>query len=81
MSDHIKTGLYRHYKGNYYQVIGLSRHSETLEPLVVYQSLYGDYGLWVRPVALFQGLIEHDNQTVARFQFVKETISTLPGIR
>lgn len=45
----IKLGLYRHYKGNLYQVIGLARHSETLEFLVVYQALYGSYGIWVRP--------------------------------
>lgn len=81
MTEYIKTGLYQHYKGNYYQVIGLSRHSETLDSLVVYQSLYGDYGLWVRPVELFQSLIEYDNQEVPRFKFVSETVSQLPGIR
>jgi len=46
-------GLYRHYKGNDYRVIGLARHSETLEPLVVYQALYGERGLWVRPAGMF----------------------------
>jgi hypothetical protein len=49
----LKPGLYQHYRGNLYQVIGLSRHSETLEELVVYQALYGNYGLWVRPFKMF----------------------------
>ncbi len=53
-----RPGRYRHYKGNAYQVLGLARHSETLEPLVVYQALYGQRGLWVRPVAMFTEAIE-----------------------
>ena len=50
-------GLYRHHKGNSYRVLGLARHSETLEVLVVYQALYGERGLWVRPAAMFQEII------------------------
>lgn len=46
-------GLYQHYKGGQYRVVGLARHSETLEPLVVYEALYGTGGLWVRPAAMF----------------------------
>lgn len=46
-------GLYVHYKGGRYRVVGLARHSETLEPLVVYEALYGEGGLWVRPAAMF----------------------------
>lgn len=48
-----RPGRYRHYKGNEYRVVGLARHSETLEPLVVYEALYGARGLWVRPAAMF----------------------------
>ena len=50
-------GRYRHYKGGEYEVLGCARHSETLEPLVVYRPLYGDSGLWVRPHAMFFGTV------------------------
>ncbi len=62
-----KPGLYRHYKGKDYRVIGLARHSETLEPLVVYQALYGERGLWVRPATMFTETIEIGGRQVARF--------------
>jgi hypothetical protein len=62
-----KPGLYRHYKGNNYRVVGLARHSETLEPLVVYQALYGDGGLWVRPAAMFTETVAADGKRVPRF--------------
>ena len=67
-----KPGLYRHYKGNDYRVIGLARHSETLEPLVVYQALYGELGAWVRPAAMFVEIVEIDGQKVPRFERVGE---------
>ena len=60
-------GIYRHYKGQRYRVLGTARHSETLEPLVVYQALYGEFGLWVRPAAMFCEAIVLDGQLVARF--------------
>ena len=60
-------GIYRHYKGQRYRVLGMARHSETLEPLVVYQALYGEFGLWVRPAAMFCETIVLDGQPVARF--------------
>lgn len=60
-------GRYRHYKGMDYQVLGLVRHSETLEPLVLYQALYGERGLWVRPLAMFQETVVVDGQTRPRF--------------
>lgn len=63
-------GLYRHYKGHDYRVLGLARHSETREPLVVYQALYGEHGLWVRPLALFLETVNHGDRTVPRFTLV-----------
>ncbi len=65
-----RPGLYRHYKGNDYRVIGLARHSESLDPLVVYQALYGERGLWVRPAAMFVETIELNGQRVPRFALV-----------
>jgi hypothetical protein len=61
------TGLYRHYKGGRYEVIGAARHSETLEPLVVYRPLYGAGSLWVRPHAMFFGQLLLDGKPVQRF--------------
>ena len=63
----VEPGRYRHYKGNYYQVIGTARHSETDELLVVYRPLYGERGLWVRPESMFQGQVDIDGQKVPRF--------------
>jgi hypothetical protein len=63
-------GRYRHYKGGEYEVIGVARHSETLEPLVVYRPLYNDSGLWVRPHAMFFGQLQVDGQPTARFTLV-----------
>jgi hypothetical protein len=60
-------GIYRHYKGQRYQVLGLARHSETLEELVVYRALYGEHGLWVRPAAMFAETVILDEQPVPRF--------------
>jgi hypothetical protein len=63
-------GLYRHYKGGEYRVVGTVRHSETLEPLTLYQALYGQRGLWVRPAAMFVEHIEVDGRRQPRFQRV-----------
>ena len=60
-------GRYRHYKGGMYEVIGVARHSETLEPLVIYRPLYDDSGLWARPHAMFFGSLEQGGTTVSRF--------------
>lgn len=62
-----KPGIYRHYKGNEYRVLGLARHSETLEPLVVYEALYGERGRWVRPAAMFTETVEAGGKRVPRF--------------
>ncbi|MBQ0018501.1 MAG: DUF1653 domain-containing protein, partial [Clostridiales bacterium] len=53
----LKQGKYRHYKGNYYELIGMARHSETLEDMVVYRALYGEMGLWVRPASMWSELV------------------------
>ena len=66
----IQPGHYRHYKGNDYTVIGVARHSETEEELVVYRQEYGDRGLWVRPKAMFLETVEVDGQTVPRFRHI-----------
>jgi len=60
-------GRYRHYKGRDYDVIGVARHSETLEPVVVYRPLYGEGALWVRPHAMFVETVEVDGLEVPRF--------------
>ena len=64
----VEPGRYRHYKGNFYQVIGTARHSETDEMLVVYRPLYGEGGLWVRPEAMFAETVSVDGCTMPRFE-------------
>ena len=71
MAD-IQPGRYRHFKGNEYQVLGIARHSETLEELVVYRALYGDGGLWVRPASMWTELIGRDGYHGPRFIWVAE---------
>lgn len=66
----IKPGIYRHFKGNRYQVLGSARHSETMEPMVVYRALYGEYGLWVRPAGMFLEEITRDGVTMQRFTYI-----------
>ena len=66
------TGLYRHYKGGLYEVIGTARHSESLEPMTVYRALYGAHGLWVRPAAMFAETIEIDGVVRPRFEKVPD---------
>lgn len=77
----MKLGLYEHYRGNKYRVLGVSRHSETLEELVVYQALYGDYGLWVRPISMFQEKIEIDGQMMPRFRHLNSLFEESPQLR
>lgn len=61
------TGRYRHYKGGEYEVLGVARHSETLEPMVLYRPLYDDSGLWLRPHAMFFGSLLLDGREIQRF--------------
>ena len=64
----ITPGLYRHFKGKYYRVLSIARHSETMEPMVVYQALYGSGGLWVRPADMWNETVERDREEIRRFQ-------------
>jgi DNA-directed RNA polymerase subunit H (RpoH/RPB5) len=66
----VKPGRYRHYKGKEYEVVGIARHSETLEELVVYRALYGVHGLWVRPRKMFQESVVFEGRRVPRFEWV-----------
>ena len=68
----IKSGKYRHFKGKEYEVIGIASHSETLEPMVVYRALYGEQGLWVRPAAMWNEIVEKEGYTGPRFQYIGE---------
>lgn len=68
----IKIGRYRHFKGNEYLVIGVAKHSETLEEMVVYRALYGDGGLWVRPSSMWDETIEQDGKRFKRFEYIGE---------
>ena len=76
MTKTISPGKYRHYKGKYYQVIGIARHSETLEELVLYKALYtsefGENSLWVRPKKMFMEDVEVDGKKIPRFEWVSK---------
>lgn len=68
--NEIKIGRYRHFKGNEYQVLYIARHSETREPMIVYQALYGERGIWVRPASMWNETIERDGNTYKRFEYL-----------
>ena len=70
-------GVYRHYKGQRYQVLGTARHSETLEELVVYRALYGEHGLWVRPAAMFGETVSVDGQPMPRFMLESASLDPM----
>ncbi len=68
----IKKGIYRHYKGNEYEVLGVASHSEDLSPMVVYRALYGERNLWVRPATMWNETVEKDGETFLRFTYLRE---------
>ena len=70
--ESIKPGRYRHFKGKEYEVLGIACHSETEEELVVYRALDGDFGLWVRPVRMWNETVERDGKTFRRFTYIGE---------
>lgn len=76
----IKAGLYRHFKGGLYRVLYCARHSETLEELVVYQALYGEMGIWVRPAAMWAEAVEHEGKTQPRFAYLEDQQWSKEGI-
>lgn len=70
--EDIKLGVYKHYKGNEYRVLAIASHSETLEKMVVYQALYGEYGIWVRPISMWNELVNVNGVKTPRFKFLRE---------
>ena len=64
-------GIYQHYKGNMYKVLEIAKYSETLEDMVVYKAMYGEGGVWVRPLSMFEEIIEKDGKMIERFKFIK----------
>ena len=68
--EEIRPGRYRHFKGGEYQVLGMAKHSETLEPMVVYRALYGERGVWVRPASMWNEEVTRDGVTRPRFTYI-----------
>ncbi|MBE6878006.1 MAG: DUF1653 domain-containing protein [Ruminococcaceae bacterium] len=68
----LEPGKYRHFKGNEYEVLYIAKHSETLEEMVVYRALYGEKGVWVRPLGMFCEEITRDGRTFKRFEKIDE---------
>jgi hypothetical protein len=66
----MKKGIYKHYKGNMYELLYIANHSETLEKMVVYKALYGEGEIWVRPASMWDEEIEIDGKTVKRFELI-----------
>ena len=70
--EEFRPGIYRHFKGNEYELLYVARHSETLEPMVVYRALYGEGGLWVRPASMWSEAVERDGYSGPRFLYIGE---------
>jgi hypothetical protein len=70
-NPHLRLGIYQHYKGNRYQVLHFAKHSETEEDLVVYRALYGQYGVWVRPLGMFKEMVAVEGKSVPRFELIQ----------
>jgi hypothetical protein len=73
----VKPGLYQHFKGNYYKVFHVARHSESEEELVIYQALYGEKGIWARPLSMFTENVERDGKNIDRFAFCDDQTQVL----
>lgn len=71
MDNSVQRGLYRHFKGNTYEVIETAKHSETQEDMVVYRALYGDFELWVRPIDMFTEEVERNGRKMPSFQLIE----------
>lgn len=70
--ENIKLGLYRHFKGGIYEVLFVAKNSETLEDMVVYRANYGEHGVWVRPLSMWNETVERDEKTFKRFEYIGE---------
>ncbi len=70
--DTVRTGRWKHFKGKEYRVLGTALHSETMEPMVVYQALYGEGALWVRPTAMWNETVQRDGVSLPRFTYIGE---------
>ncbi len=70
METKLKTGKYTHFKGKEYELLYIAKHSETLEEFVVYKALYGDFGVWIRPVKMWEELVVHEGRELKRFTYV-----------
>ena len=68
----LKKGIYKHFKGNKYQLLDIAKHSETMEEMVVYKALYGDGGVWVRPASMWDEEVEFEGKKVTRFTYIGE---------
>lgn len=70
--EDIKPGLYRHFKGGIYEVLFVAKNSETLEDMVVYRANYGEHGVWVRPLSIWNETVERNGKTFKRFEYIGE---------
>jgi hypothetical protein len=70
--ERIPTGIWQHFKGNRYETLGIAKHSETLEPMVVYRALYGEGGIWVRPAAMWLETVTREGKTFPRFTYLSK---------
>ena len=68
----MKLGKYKHFKGNEYEALYVAKHSETLEEVVVYRALYGEFGVWVRPLSMWNETVIHEGREVKRFTYIGE---------
>jgi len=75
----IERGIYRHFRGNEYEVLGMATHSETMEEMVVYRALYGEGGVWVRPACMWDESVEHEGRIAKRFTRLEDRSALKTG--